>query len=200
MLIYNAHFVQILLFLWCKIDPVWLTSNCFGIFLCLDVTMLTTRSLLADIEAVLVFWLFAVFQWMCWSTIISKGQTEKLVFSIPILIILQAYFRRWNVTNFLNPCLCGRQRGQDKLCRFQLLLSPLWVFFCQWFHSFPIRVFLSLGWVCGHQDSDLLGGYDSSSEGLVALGTSLVDIRNKLWCSAVHELWHSLSTQLLLHR
>lgn len=61
--------------------------------------MFTTRSLLADIEAVLVFWLLAVFQWMCWSAIISKGQTEKLVFSIPILIILQFSFRRWNVTN-----------------------------------------------------------------------------------------------------
>lgn len=40
-------------------------------------------------------------------------------------------------------------------------------------------MFLSLGEVCGHQDSDLLRGYDSSSEGLVALGTSAVDIRNK---------------------
>lgn len=91
--------------------------------------MFTTRSSLADTETVLVFWLFAVFQWMCWSTIISKGQTEKLVFSIPILIIFQVYFRRLNVTNFFNPCLCGRQRGQDGLCMFQLLLSPLRVFF-----------------------------------------------------------------------
>lgn len=56
--------------------------------------MFTTRSLLADIEAVLVFWLLTVFQWMCWSAIISKGQTEKLVFSIPMLIILQFSFRR----------------------------------------------------------------------------------------------------------
>lgn len=160
-------------------------------------TVFTTRSSLADIEAVLVFCLFAVFRWMCWTTITSKGQTEKLVFSIPILIIPQVYFRRWNVTNFLNPCLCGRQRGQDRLCRFQLLLSLLWFLSVSGLFSHQGLSFTGLG--CGHQNSDLLGSNDSSSEGLVALGTSPVDIRNKLWCRAVHELWHSLSTQLLLH-
>lgn len=119
-------------FLWCKMDPVWLTLNSFWYIPmswcnCLHYQKLTCWH--RGSTGILAVCSFSV-------NVLNhnyfKMTNWKAYFFHPILIIPQVCFRRRNVTNFLNPCLCGRQRRQDRLCRFQLLLSPSWYYFCQW--------------------------------------------------------------------